>query len=144
MNFDEKIENEVNEILENEPKEHVEPKKTISQMIWAVINDIESSKDNYDPVTLSEKIIKLSCLYANLTSHIADKENAYQQVLGKELDKDFETPFNKVELRAKRTNEYVELKKATALEKSVVQIIRATNKFIKIKSSEQEMSRFQG
>ena len=81
MNFDEKIEHEVNDILENEERTEIDPKKTISKMIWEVINDIEQGKNNYDAITLSEQIIELSCLYANLTSHIADKENAYQQFI---------------------------------------------------------------
>jgi tRNA G10 N-methylase Trm11 len=117
--------------------------QTISQMIWSLINSIEASKNNYDPVTLSEKIIELSCLYANLTAHIADKENAYQQLLGKELDKDFERPTNKIEMFARRSDEYRDLKKAQALEKATVQIIRAANKFIRIKESEQSISKYQ-
>lgn len=119
-------------------------KKTISEMIWELINQIQANKDNYDPVTLSEQIINLSILYANLTSHIADKEHAYQHKLGEELDKDFEKPTNKIEMIARRSDEYRDLKKAQSLEKAVIQIIRATNKFIKIKSNEQEASRFMG
>ena len=109
-------------------------------MIWGVINSIEKSKDNLDPVTLSEKIVELSCLYANLTSHIADKEHAYQQLLGAELDKDFERPTNKIEMIARRSNEYRDLKKAQSLEKAVVQIIRASNKFIRLRENERNIS----
>jgi len=119
-------------------------KKTISSLIWGLINEIEASKNNYDPVTLSEKIIELSCLYANLTAHIADKENAYQQLLGAELDKDFEKPTNKIEMIARRSDEYRDLKKAQALEKATVQIIRASNKFIRIKENERSMSGYMG
>jgi hypothetical protein len=117
---------------------------TISEMIWKIINEIEASKNNYDPVTLSEKIIELSCLYANLTAHIADKENAYQQLLGAELDKDFEKPTNKIEMIARRSDEYRDLKKAQALAMAVVQIIRASNKFIRLRENEQSINRFQG
>jgi hypothetical protein len=119
-------------------------KQTISQMIWSLINSIEASKNNYDAVTLSEHIINLSCLYANLTAHIADKENAYQRKLGEELDKNKDIPYNKIELQVKRSQEYADLKKGMALEKSVVAIIRAGNKYIRIKENEQSVSRYQG
>lgn len=115
---------------------------TITQMIWDKINEIQREGGNYDPVILSEQIIDLSRLYANLTDKIADFEHDYQIFLGMALDKDVERPYNKVELEARRGEEYYRMKKALALEKSCIQIIRATNRFIKLKEHEQETTKY--
>lgn len=118
-------------------------KSTITSLIWGSINNIKAEQESYDPVMLAEQIIRLSALYANLTSKIADFEYEYQAVLGAELDKDRDKAFNKVELAAKRTPQYLQYKKALALEKSVIQIIRASNKLIRIKENEQSVAKFQ-
>jgi hypothetical protein len=117
--------------------------KTISTMIWEVINDISSNKGNYDPATLSSQLITLSTLYANLTEKIAEFEYQYQGVVGLALDKDPDKPYNKIENECKRSEEHYRLKKAQALEKAVIQIIRSTNKFIRIKENEQSVARYQ-
>jgi hypothetical protein len=121
----------------------MESNLSIQNLIWGVINDIQSHKDSYDPVTLSEQIITLSTLYANLTKQIADFENQYHGVIGLALDKDPDKPYNKIEKEAKRGEEYYKLRKAEALEKSVIQIIRSANKYIRLKEQEQQISKFQ-
>lgn len=116
----------------------------IIDQIKSKIAEIQRGESgSYDPVMLSELIIDLSALYANLTAEIADAEHTFQAILGMALDKDTLVPFNKVELTARRTNEYYELKKLQALEKGVIQLIRASNKLIKIKQHEEEVSKFQ-
>lgn len=115
----------------------------INQQIKEKIAEIQRGESgSYDPVMLSELIIDLCSLYANLTAEIAEKEHTYQAILGMALDKDTTQPFNKVELTARRTNEYFELKKLQALEKACIQIIRASNKLIRLKEHEQETSGF--
>ena len=117
--------------------------KTITELIWDVINDISANKGKYDPVTLSEQLITLSTLYANLTEKIAEFENQYHGVVGMALDKDPKMPYNKIEKEAKRGNEYYRLRKAEALEKAVIQIIRSSNKFIRLKEQEQQITKYQ-
>ena len=117
--------------------------KTITSMVFDLVAEIQEKQGEYDPITLSEQLIDLSRLYCGLTAKIADLEHEYQTELGKEMDKDFDKPFNKVELRAKQTDSYYQLKKALALEKSVIQLIRASNRFIKLKENEQGVAKFQ-
>jgi hypothetical protein len=117
--------------------------KTITTMVFDLVNKIQEEQGEYDPITLSEKLIDLSRLYCGLTGKIADLEHAYQVLLGKEMDKDFDKPFNKIELRAKQTDEYYQLKKSLALEKSVITLIRASNRYIKLKENEMSTGKFQ-
>lgn len=117
--------------------------KTIQEMIWEVINDISANQHRYDAEILSKKIVALSTLYGNLTEKIADFEHDYQVKLGIELDKNLDKPYNKVELEARRSDEYYRLKKAQALERAVIQIIRASNKYIKIKTDEHDVAKYQ-
>lgn len=116
--------------------------KTIQEMIWDCINAIQKNQSDQDPATLAQQVIQLSTLYANLTKQIADFEHAYQTRLGDLMDLSPTEPFNKIELAAKRFDEYHKLKTATALEKSCVQIIRAVNKYIKIRQNEEEVSKY--
>ena len=117
--------------------------KTISELIWEVINEISAKKGNFDPATLAEQLIILSTLYANLTEKIAEFENQYNGVIGMAIDAFPDKPQNRIENEAKRGSEYYNLKKAQALERAVIQIIRSSNKFIRIKEREQEASKYQ-
>ena len=122
--------------------------ETIREKIWAELNEINKQKENFDPVTLAEKLIVLSTLYGNLTSHIAEKENAYYKILDLSLGRVVQTekgvqnvPFNRAEISAKAGNEYLELREAQALEKSLIETIRGIKKYIQIKSNEMESSK---
>jgi hypothetical protein len=117
--------------------------KNIQQMIWEVVERINSQKGNLDPVLLSENLVELSILYGNLTQHIADLDNIYQSVIGLALDKDPSKPYNKIENECKRGDEYYKLKKALAMEKMIIQVIRASNKYLRLKEHEQEASKYQ-
>lgn len=112
-------------------------------MIWDRINVIQRVQGEYDAETLSQEIIRLSTLYANLAVKIAEFERDYQEKLGEIMDSRPEEPFNKIELAAKRFPEYFALKKAMALEKSLIAVIRAGNRFIKIKENEQGLAKYQ-
>lgn len=116
--------------------------KTITNLINEEINDINSHKDNYDPAYLSEKLITLSVLYSNLTSHLADMDSAYYKLLQLTLDTYPNEKYNRIEAKVRASEEWLKLKKAQGLEKSLIECIRSIKKYIKIKTNEQESSNY--
>lgn len=114
--------------------------KNIKDFIWKEINQIQSEKENYDPVILAEHLITLSALYGNLTQHIADLEHQYQCVLKLAIDQDPEKPYSKIESLAKSGDEYYKLKQAQGMEKTLIETIRSIKKYIAIKQHEYETS----
>ena len=114
--------------------------ETISSMIWTEINEIQKMKDNFDAETLSEKLISLSVLYASLTSHITEMESDYYKEFTLILNAHPEWKTNRAEVEIKSSDTYKEYRKATNLEKALIEIIRSCKKFIKIKENEQEIS----
>lgn len=115
--------------------------KTIQELIWESINTIRSNSD--DPQILAKSVVNLSCLYANLTDKIVDFEQAYNLKMSWLQAQDIEKPYNKVEMESKITEEYFQLKKALALEKSVIQTIRSSNRLIDLKEKEMTIAKYQ-
>lgn len=115
--------------------------KTIQDLIWEGINTIRKNSD--DPHVLAKSVVNLSCLYANLTEKIVDFEQAYNVKLSWIQAQDMEKPYNKVEVESKITEEYHQLKKAQALEKSVIQTIRSSNRLIDLKEKEMTIAKYQ-
>ena len=115
---------------------------TISELIWAEINEIRNQKDNWDACYLSEKLISLTSLHASLTQHIAEMENAYHKLLQLTLESHTDIKFNRAESLCKASDEYLKYKKAVNLEKSLIEEIRAIKKYISIREREQQISNY--
>jgi len=110
--------------------------KSISQLIWDEINDIHASKEKWDASYLTEKLVILSTLYANLTKHIADLENAYNKLFYIIIQE--EEKVTRAEIKAKAGDEYHRLRKAQMLEKALIEEIRSIKKYVKVKEHESE------
>jgi hypothetical protein len=110
--------------------------ETISELVWEQINEIHIQKEKWDASYLSEKLVILSTLYANLSKHIADLENAYHKllyVIAQEEEK-----ITRAEIKAKAGDEYYRLRQAQLLEKSLIEEIRSIKKYIKVREHEAE------
>lgn len=110
--------------------------KNITELVWESINEIEAKKDNYDPAYLSEKLVDLSALYANLTQHIADLESQYFKVLNMAMEKDDKISAARAKVMANAGDEYLKFRKAQMLEKSLIEEIRSIKIYIKIRQNE--------
>jgi hypothetical protein len=117
--------------------------KNIQDLIWAELSAINENKDKLDAFWLSEKLVNLSVLYGNLTSHIADMESGYHKLLQLTLDSNPDIKFNRAESICKASEEYLRYRKALALEKSVIETIRSIKKFIKLREEDQKISNYQ-
>lgn len=115
--------------------------KGIQDMIWNEINNIRKSGD--DAQSLARLVVNLSSLYANLTDRIADFETAYCLKLAEIEKNNQEKPYNKIEMESKILLEYQQLRKAQALEKAVIQIIRSSNRLIDLKEKEMHLAKYQ-
>jgi len=113
---------------------------SIQELIWIEFNEINSKKDELDAFWLSEKLVNLSVLYGNLTSHIADMESNYYKLLQKTLEEKPDIKFNRAESICKASKEYLKYRKALALEKSVIETIRSIKKFIKLREEDQKQT----
>ena len=113
---------------------------SIQELIWIELNEINSKKDELDAFWLSEKLVNLSILYGNLTSHIADMESNYYKLLQMTLEEKSDIKFNRAESICKASDEYLKYRKALAIEKSVVETIRSIKKFIKLREEDQKIS----
>lgn len=108
-------------------------------MIWDRINAIKNAQG--DAHQLAMYLVDISVLHASLSDKIADFEKAYTDKLGEMQDQNPGEPYNRIEMMAKRHEEYHTLRKAQALEKSVIEIIRAAKYLVKIKENEMSASR---
>lgn len=113
---------------------------TIQDLIWEELNKINSNKDKLDAFWLSEKLVNLSVLYGNLTSHIADMESNYHKLLQLTLETQPDIKFNRAESICKASDEYLKYRKALALEKATVETIRSIKKFIKLREEDKQFS----
>lgn len=112
--------------------------ENISDLIWNEINEIHEQKEKWDAGFLSEKLVIISTLYANLTKHIADLENAYHKLLYATMQG--EEKITRAEITAKAGDEYYRLRKAQLLEKALIEEIRSIKKYIRVKEQEFEAS----
>ena len=110
--------------------------KTITETIWESINEIEAKKENYNPAYLSEKLIDISALYANLTQHIAELENQYFKVLNMAMEKEDKMSSVKAKIMANAGDEYLKFRKAQMLEKALIEEIRSIKIYIRIRQNE--------
>ena len=115
--------------------------KTITETIWESINEIEKKKENYDPAYLSEKLVDLSALYANLTQHIAELESQYFKVLNMAMEKDEKISSARAKIMANAGDEYLKFRKAQMLEKALIEEIRSIKLYIRVRQNEFEGSR---
>lgn len=115
--------------------------KGIQDMIWNEINNIRKSGD--DAQSLARSVVNLSCLYANLTDKIADFERAYNLKFDEIQKNNPEKPYNKIEMESKVLEEYHLLRKSQALEKAVIQTIRASNRLVDMKEKEMHLAKYQ-
>lgn len=114
--------------------------KNIRELINAELDEINSKKNDLDAFWLSEKLVNLSVLYGNLTSHIADMESGYHKLLQMTLEAKPDIKFNRAESICKASEEYLKYKQALALEKAVVETVRSIKKFIRLREEEQRQS----
>jgi hypothetical protein len=114
--------------------------KTIRELINEELDLINKSKDHLDAFWLSERLVNLSVLYGNLTSHIAEMESGYFKLLQLTLDTHPDIKFNRAESMCKASDEYLKYRQALALEKATVEVIRSCKKFIKLREQDEQVS----
>ena len=113
---------------------------TIRELINTELDEINSKKNDLDAFWLSEKLIRLSVLYGNLTGHIAEMESGYFKLLQLTLDTHPDIKFNRAESMCKASDEYLKYRQALALEKSVIETIRSIKRFIKLREQDEQVS----
>jgi len=114
--------------------------KSIVEQINDAIAWLHINKDNLDPVACSEKLVEISVLKASLDSELADKEIAYNTVLNGLINTFDDQPFNKIQIRARATDEYKKLLRAKAVSGSLIEITRSIKRFQNAIRDTQQMS----
>lgn len=107
---------------------------TVQEQINNLIQEIWERKESWDAQWLAEKRIELVAWLPNLNDKIAEFEHEYFSVL--QLALATEPVFARAQAKCKAGDEYKRLKQAQGLERSVIEMIRSINKFIKIKEAE--------
>ena len=114
---------------------------TIREIIWNEIDEINKEKENLDPVLCSEKLVILSTYYANLNKHLADLQDKFYKFHAMTMDANPEMSAAKLNIIVKAGDEYQRMNEAEKLDRSLLQVIRSMNKYIKAKAGEFESSR---
>jgi len=115
--------------------------ETITEKIFAELEEIHKAKDNLDPSSLAERLVILSTYYANLTSHLADLESQYYKTLDLAMESEEKMTAAKAKIKAQAGEEYRKYLQAKNLALSLVEQIRSIKVFIRVKQGEWEASK---
>ena len=115
--------------------------ETITEKIFAELDEIHKMKDNIEPSVLAEKLVILSTYYAHLTAHLAELERQYYKTLDLAFESEEKMTAAKAKIKAQAGDEYRKYLQAKNLALALVEQIRSIKIFIRVKQGDYEVSK---